>query len=175
MEQEEWKDVSDHFLNHEKYECSNTGFVRNKKNKRKLSVNRRLSNGYIHAQLGAKGGDYLVHRIIGETWIPNPENLPTLDHINGKNISDNSIWNLRWATYHQQSLNQVAYSKSGSKGVRQRRENGRWQARISINPETGKEETIGTFATKEEAEQAFNKRYIEIHTKQHIFPCFEQL
>jgi hypothetical protein len=39
-----------------------------------------------------------AHRIVAEVWIPNPDNLPTVDHING-NRGDNRVENLRWSSY----------------------------------------------------------------------------
>lgn len=41
--------------------------------------------------------NYLVHRLIALAFIPNPNNYPTVDHINN-NKRDNNINNLRWAT-----------------------------------------------------------------------------
>ena len=40
---------------------------------------------------------YYVHRLIAETLIPNPKELPEIDHIN-QDKTDNSISNLRWVT-----------------------------------------------------------------------------
>lgn len=45
-----------------------------------------------------------VHRAVAELFIPNPENKPTVDHIN-RNRQDNRACNLRWATYQEQADN----------------------------------------------------------------------
>lgn len=47
-----------------------------------------------------------IHRILAETFIPNPDNKPTVDHIN-RNKLDNSLDNLRWATYAEQQENRT--------------------------------------------------------------------
>jgi len=45
-----------------------------------------------------------IHRLVGEIFIRNPDNLPTIDHINRLRF-DNRICNLRWASSETQSNN----------------------------------------------------------------------
>lgn len=52
-----------------------------------------------------------LHRLVAEAFIPNPENKLTVDHKDG-NRQNNSIENLRWATYGEQN------SRFDTNGVR---------------------------------------------------------
>ena len=61
---------------------------------------------------------YLIHRLIGEYYIPNPYNLPFIDHKN--NIrSDNRIENLHWVSKIENCNNVLARkdTKSGHKNI----------------------------------------------------------
>ncbi len=76
--------------------------------------------GYLYVGLHNKKKvkNKLIHRLIGEHFIPNPENKPTVDHIN-RNRKDNRIENLRWATNIEQNANQglLKRNKSGHKYI----------------------------------------------------------
>ena len=53
------------------------------------------SRGYMY--IFCNGKRYRQHRVIAETFIPNSEGLPMVDHIN-RVKTDNSVANLRWTT-----------------------------------------------------------------------------
>jgi len=65
-----------------------------------------LSRGYYYVYLykDCKGKAKLIHRLIAEHYIANPENKPFVDHRN-RDRKDNRIENLRWATSSENNLN----------------------------------------------------------------------
>ena len=69
---------------------------------KKISSNNR---GYHIVTLTKDGTSkqYGIHRLVAEAFIPNPNNLPEVDHID-RNPSNNIVGNLRWCT-HKENLN----------------------------------------------------------------------
>ena len=57
------------------------------------------ANGYIKIKICVGGRIYNrnIHRIVAETFIPNPENKPEVNHIDG-NKHNNAVSNLEWTT-----------------------------------------------------------------------------
>ena len=63
-----------------------------------------------------KGKQYKVHRLVAETFIPNPDNKPQIDHIN-RDKSDNDISNLRWVTVQENCLNRRTTAPVGERSI----------------------------------------------------------
>lgn len=117
---------------------------------------RLLNTGYrsIHVE----GRRYQEHRLV---FLWHKGYMPAqIDHINGQK-SDNRIENLREANHSQNQMNTANRdSHSGLRGVRFVEKTGRWAARIY---KEGKEIRIGTFATAEQAGDAYTAKAKEIY------------
>ena len=98
----------------EDYQITDNGLVWSKK--RNVFLKPSLSAGYNHVILcnDGKQKTFLVHRLVAEAFIPNPENKPCVDHINGDR-TDNSVENLRWVTPRENSNNPITL-KNNSNG-----------------------------------------------------------
>lgn len=59
-----------------------------------------------HLNVGGKRKFFVVHRLIADTFLPNPNGLPCIDHIN-RDTHDNRVENLRWATYETNGNNTI--------------------------------------------------------------------
>lgn len=102
-----WKDVVGY---EEYYEVSDLGRVRTKPHLRKgiqgdyvqKAIIRKpylSKNGYLVLNLSKSGQIHTkcIHRLVAEAFIPNLQNLPVINHIDG-NKTNNNASNLEWVT-----------------------------------------------------------------------------
>lgn len=113
-----WKDIEGY---EGKYEVSNLGNVR--------SLNYRGTGGIKLLKQGTtrgykltclykngKGKQYWVHRLVAIAFIPNPNNLPVVNH-KDENPSNNNVNNLEWCT-QEYNINYGTARKRASESIR---------------------------------------------------------
>ena len=92
---EEWKVLTGYYNN---YEVSRDGEIRNVKTGRimKQWIN---DKGYKYVTLSnkSKRKHFQVHRLVATMFIPNPHNLPVVNH-KDRNPLNNCVENLEWCT-----------------------------------------------------------------------------
>ena len=106
---ETWKEIKGF---EEYYEVSNLGRVRNikwyadRKSRRNNILKgtlRKSDYPLVHLMVDSKSSVKLVDRLVAETFLDNPDNLPVVIHIDG-NITNNCIENLRWGNYSDSQI-----------------------------------------------------------------------
>lgn len=110
---EEWRDIKDW---EGLYQVSNMGRVRSlgknfirsdsKPYTRPPRILKQLTykNGYMKVELTKRGfaKRYYVHRLVAQAFIPNPDNLPEVNH-KDENSSNNVSENLEWCSHKYNS------------------------------------------------------------------------
>lgn len=94
-----WKDIP----NYDGYQVSNLGRIKSLPKKTNNQFNMKeiilkpikQNNGYY--LVNTKGKVWSVHRIVASIFIPNPNKLPQVNHIDG-NKANNCVDNLEWCT-----------------------------------------------------------------------------
>lgn len=108
IEEEAWKDIPNC---DGLYQVSNLGNVKSlgryvrvsdklggrRKKKESLLKFEVCKNGYLRVSLNKDGGrkHFLVHRLVAEAFIPNPQNMPQINH-KDEDKTNNRVENLEW-------------------------------------------------------------------------------
>ena len=92
--------------------------------------------GYLKITLckNSKHKTFLLHRLLGLAFIPNPENKPFIDHID-RNRSNNNLENLQWVTKLENNQNKgdMKNNTSGNKNIHWVKSRNNWRFYKSIN------------------------------------------
>lgn len=163
---EEWRDIEE--LKGQ-YQISNLGrvkslyrkfMIKDKRGfKRTVTVNEKIlklqidKKGYQVVKIAKK--TYKVHRLVAIAFIPNPDNLPQVNHIDGIK-TNNYIDNLEWVNNSENQLHayKIGLNKPSEKAGRKRRK----VCQIDLN--TNK--IINIFDSIAEVEKYFNNENLNI-------------
>lgn len=151
------------YVNDERYEVTKCGRVFLKEQtiirkngipmpiKRKEKARNIKDFGYEYVTISKNGKSRIknVHRIVAETWIPNTENKPFVNHIDGNKLN-NHVDNLEWVNKQENQRhaedNNMILGRAGGRTVRVYDKSG-W---------------IGTFKSLTKAAKALNLNRIII-------------
>lgn len=113
---EEWRDVVEY---EDLYSVSSFGRILCKEKEGRQArlmspfrSNKHRKQSYLHVKLckNNRYRHYTVHRLVARAFIPNPENYPCIDHIDG-NGENNVFKNLRWCTRSMNNRNPISIER----------------------------------------------------------------
>lgn len=93
-------------------EVNNKGILLISETKEPVKCYKHKRDGYLRMTIDGK--NQLVHRVIANKYIPNPRNLPLVNHINGVR-DDNRVENLEWCNNKENVLHALRELDSAGK------------------------------------------------------------
>lgn len=143
---EEWKDIEGY---EGLYQVSNLGRVYSCKSDRILKPS---GDKYLHVALctNNKPKTTLLHRLVAEAFISNPENKPQVNHIDGDKMN-NMVDNLEWTTA-QENINHAYKQLNKLANVTEAHKANEVQCQV-FEKDTG---NLTSFDSIKKAEQYYN-------------------
>lgn len=150
------------------YEVSNLGRVRSLEFRNGSGRHKRVrllsptdnGHGYkiIGLVVGGKKRNHYVHRLVAQSFVPNPNNLPVIDHVDhdrGNNVAHNLRWmtqrdNVRYSRSLMCKPRQKPMTNTGERYISRQKKDGRYRLTVG-------RKQIGVYDTIKEAVEARNE------------------
>lgn len=156
---EVWKDITEF---QGMYQVSSLGRIKSFRGKTERILQLTISKrGYYVVGLWRNQKNRLctIHRLVALHFIDNPGNKREVNHIDSNKLN-NSVSNLEWATPKENSYHAINSEKS-RKFFHKRgayKSGNSWSSQIRLD---NKFFYLGSFKTKDDAQQAYFYRYVE--------------
>ena len=148
------------------------GKIFNDKTKRYLKPQKN-KNGYLKVRVNIEGKkmSFSIHREVAKAFIPNPENKPQVNHIDG-NKGNNCVDNLEWCT-NQENVNHAMRNGLWKNNLKASQESNEKRKKpvVGIGPNNEKK----YFSSVSNAEKEFGRHVSDVlkgkreHTKKWFF------
>ena len=149
-----WKDIENGALS-----VSDDGRVRSNLRDGRILKTQLDKKGYVRVRVTIHGvkKTFKIHRLVAELYVPNPDNMPQVNHIDGDK-TNNSASNLEWVSNYDNAQHAIANDLWGNVFEASRKTNEARKTPIySIDSETGERRD---FESVSEAERFFGTRHI---------------
>lgn len=153
---EEWKEIEGTYG---LLEVSSLGNVRSNMRDGRILKAQTTRKGYLRIRVTVKRErvSIPVHRAVAKAFIPNPNNLPQVNHIDGDK-TNNRVENLEWVTNYENAHHAMANGLWANVYDASLRTNADKRTPVrSIDAKTGE---VREFVSVSDAERFFNSRHI---------------
>ena len=111
------------------FSCTDT-MGRTREFPEKECIPSKTKSGYFELNLGGRNSErWLLHRLVAEVWLDNPNNFRTIDHKDG-NKANNCVENLEWVTLEEN----IKREWDNFEGFDLQRNYKSWKISLRLNP-----------------------------------------